>query len=704
MELLPEHYWAKLRLPEWHPLLMHLADVGAVAEALLRAPSVLADRLANALNADGALSEEVRGIVVYMALLHDIGKLHHGFQRRRENAVPPSEWGGHVRPLLNSRGKVRELRRRLEEIERRSGGREAFDSAICHHGTPYIEDTTKPSAPAQACWHASAGRDPLAELARIELYARRWSGVAESPSVAWTPAALHLLAGIITLADWIGSSEEVFRYRSDSYVDPDGYWEGARNRAAEACRGIGTLVSPIRVSEGSQLLEDLFPKTFPAHTPTILQHMLASMQLPAPGTRLLIESDTGSGKTEAALTLYARLRAEGQVAGLFFALPTRATASAMHKRVVEACQLLYPGSEPIVALAVGGQRNTPERAALAGADPDVRETGPLAHWTSKSHRHAMAGEIVVGTVDQALLACLPARHAHIRLAGLSRLMLVVDEVHSFDRYMSKLLQSLTEMLTTLFGSTVLFMSATLSHGVRAQLGRPALSWEPDDEADVTRETASGRPYPSLSSKSRGDQSWCEVGLSADTERRRQFHWEMVGEAEGLQAAVAAANQGARVLIVRNTVQDVRATVDALNVEGAGHLIWRPQRHGAPVPYHSRYTVLDRLTLDREVLSDFGPGSTATGVILVATSVVGQSIDVDFDLLITDLCPVDLLIQRLGRVHRHSRSQRHGQGVPKALVIEPEIPLDVLVGRPNSRLGAMGRSLPIWRIWNSVVVW
>jgi CRISPR-associated endonuclease/helicase Cas3 len=138
-----------------------------------------------------------------------------------------------------------------------------------------------------------------------------------------------------------------------------------------------------------------------------------------------------------------------------------------------------------------------------------------------------------------------------------------------------------------------------------------------------------------------------------------------------------------VLVIRNTVSDARRTLAALAARGGEALLWRPPGVAAPVAYHARYTRPDRSLLDAAVLTDFGPWSVTTRTILVSTQVAEQSLDVDFDLLVSDLAPVDVLIQRVGRVHRHRRADRAGYDAPTALIVEPSTDLTEIVASRRS---------------------
>jgi len=694
-------FWAKFDREngDWHPLIAHCTDVAAVLECLIATGTVIGARLAAACGVP-ALSDADRARLVFLAALHDAGKVSNGFQTKTRPGGERGRWKhrGHVKVMLDSIG-LPILRPLFEEAvmpriggDRRTGPT-LLATTIAHHGRPWIVERRDGLS---ALWRTDdSGRDPVAEIRRLVEHAARWSGIDSFSGAAFspvTPAFTHLFAGALTLADWVGSTRTAFPFEPGADDDPDGYLSTARERAADACTRIGLAPRPGTVTlSGLPLLETIFPETFAEgkNAPTALQALTSEMTLPGPGARLLIESETGSGKTEAALALYVRLRSEGRVGGLMFALPTRATATAMYDRVRSALRRMFPdGEEPTTALAVGGRQ-----PLASSTEPLVAETpqtwddaAPLERWASSGAKKFLAAEVVVGTLDQVLLGGLPVRHAHLRLAALSRHLLVVDEVHAYDRYMAAVLGNLLD-LHSATGGIALFMSATLASPARAAFGGV-------DAPE--REAAEETPYPTLAVCERPGAGWSDHPVVSESVPRR-IRWEPTTLPLALERAVAAARAGARVCVLRNTVRDARAAVAELIAQEQGDWLWRPGDSSLTPPYHSRYTAPDRRVLDEAVLLRFGKGAAARsgGVILVSTQVVEQSLDVDFDLLVTDLCPVDVLLQRIGRLHRHRARDGHrpaGHTMPLALVIAPDGGFGGRLTSPSLDLG-WGRDRP-----------
>lgn len=701
---LPEdRFWAKLSRDRtgYHPLIAHSADVAAVVTRLLQPGSLVGNRLARAQGVE-RLSESTRARLTYLAAIHDVGKANHGFQNQRHANASRSP--GHVRVLLESlcfRPLAAVWRELLTPVHPDAyHADELLRTAVCHHGRPWNVQANTPNENLWRCGTLST-RDPLAEIQRLAELARAWSGVGEvapDEPLAVPPRFLHLFAGVLTLADWVGSTRVAFPFAPDSDSVPHRYWDTALERADAACVTIGlTPRSSVVALQGSQLLERIFPSVFATstapgvepHVPTPLQRRVAEMALPAHGSRVLVESETGSGKTEAALALYARLRAEGMVGGLVFALPTRSTATAMHKRITAALEGMYePQQRPTVALAMGGEQPDVEATGGSAASRQIIADQPLTYpdqlelvnWSSDGTKKFFAAEIVVGTIDQILLGGLTVKHAHLRLASLSRHLIIVDELHSYDVYMTQVLKSLLDFHSAAGGISLL-MSATLSDRERQRFGPLRTSAESQGCFDE----AIQRPYPVVSVCACPGLGWHDEELEPNPgQPKPRLDWRLCSEGTGLQEAIACARTGARVCIMRNTVKSARATIEAIVAEGAADLLWRLPGSDLTPAYHSRYTLQDRMTLDTGVLESYGSGATrGSGRILVATQVAEQSLDVDFDHLVTDLCPVDVLLQRLGRVWRHrERDAIRPRACAEAQiwVIQPDAGFDSLLNQ------------------------
>lgn len=236
------------------------------------------------------------------------------------------------------------------------------------------------------------------------------------------------------------------------------------------------------------------------------------------------------------------------------------------------------------------------------------------------------------------------------------------------------------------GGHALLMSATLGAVARSawrETPLPALS-----EAEQT-------PYPAVWTKSdcypiqTRDDTQKDVAIAA--------HQGWSGE-DAAANAIWAARRGARVLIIRNTVNRARETFEAC-VDKAPDLAFH--LNDTPTLHHSRFAAEDRAQLDARVESVLGKGSPAQGVIVIGTQTLEQSLDIDADILITDLCPMDVLLQRIGRLHRHNRPRPDGFEQASALVLCPDGSLGRLTSEPENGLGTYGKNTTLSGVYLDV---
>ena len=479
--------------------------------------------------------------------------------------------------------------------------------------------------------------------------------------------ASFALAGLAVLADWIGSKQEWFPYREPAQ-DLDAYWRHTRQQAVDAVDEAGVLPAE---SKGYTDYDSLIG----AHaTPTPMQQWAKSVETPDSPALFLIEDETGSGKTEAALMLAHRLMASGRADGLYMALPTMATANAMFDRLSAAYRHLFAaGTLPSIALAHGARdmhdgfrsavlaagRNELPYSSLGILEEESETTASAAcaAWIADDRRRAFLADAGAGTVDQALLSILPSRHQSLRLLGLMRRVLILDEVHGYDAYMQRELERLLEFQAALGGSAIL-LSATLPVSARKRLA-DAFSKGLGKEGEAYHSIGSGLKFPLATVCGANVQTSTQV--SGQPGRGRTLAVQFLDAPEEALAAVErSANAGQAVLYIRNTVDDALEAHAALTARGIEADV-----------FHARFALIDRLQIENRVVSTFGKTSTPerrARKVLVATQVVEQSLDLDFDALITDLAPVDLLIQRAGRLWRHHRSGREGE--PQLLVVGP----------------------------------
>lgn len=671
-------HWGKARPaadgPAWHPLACHALDVAAVGQAYLSRHPRLTEVLRQSVGLHHA--DELIAWLCFWLVLHDLGKFSRSFQCLRADLV--AELTGHSPSHLghpdirhDSLGYWLWQERLLERVEDASWfgalvdwqeGAGAWARAVTgHHGQPPL-----PQASRLAQHFAPEDIDAAWALVRWAAdtfldddLRGRIGGLDGHAFELGSRAASWWVAGVAVLADWLGSNTDYFPYRGQEVCDLDAYWHQALDQAGAALAASGVLPVAVRPA---QSLASLFP---PITQPSPLQHWAAAVALPAAPQIHLLEDVTGAGKTEAAVMLAHRLMAAGVADGLFIGLPTMATANAMYRRIAEVHRRLFDGPASL-ALAHGRRDLVEEfaRSVLAAGpeehDPDQdgdSATARCSHWLADHNKRALLAPAGVGTIDQALLAALESRHQSLRLLGLFRKVLVVDEVHACDAYMQRTLEGLLTLHARAGGSAIL-LSATLPQRMKAALLRAYAAGR-----GSAAPALAARDYPLTTSwpPQAGAGPADEHPVATRAAVCRRVAVRTFTESEALVAEiVAAARRGQCVGWIRNTVGDVLAAQRWLQAHLPDDQI---------TVFHARFTLGDRLDIEDRVLDWLGPGSgpdQRRGRVLIASQVAEQSLDVDLDWLASDLAPIDRLVQRAGRLRRHARAAdgaRRPQGAP-----------------------------------------
>lgn len=667
------HYWGKAQpdaseATTWHPLAYHSLDVAAVGiEYLRRTPSV------RALLMRGLRIENERALEGWIGLwlaLHDLGKFSEAFQSQRPDLfqelrgrTPDS--GKSYRLRHDSLGMLfwRDVlgQQAVEEqwfgpeTEFALGGLDFWMRAVTgHHGQP-------PKVSGEF-WEQHFDRRQ--DRAAILEFVAEVRSLLVGDTVAAIPTAQDVetfhrssmelswwIAGLAVLADWLGSNTDFFRYcAAPDHPRPlADYWEHATRQAVTALDAAG--VSPVR-SERTLSFAELFPHIA---APSPLQSWVATADLPHGPQIYLLEDVTGAGKTEAAVTLAHRLMAAGYADGFFIGLPTMATANAMYGRIGKVYAKLF--SERASLALAHGQRNLVEAFAASVIPPgpgdddaqqvDETATARCTAWLADHNKRALLAPAGVGTLDQALLAVLHSRHQSLRLLGLFRKVLVVDEVHACDAYMQGVLETLLEFHARAGGSAIL-LSATLPKRMRQALlnafARGCRLPAPETAAQT---------YPLVTQwHCANPDALVEKDLPTRDDVRRTLAVRYVCSEEEVVAAIdTALADGKCVCWMRNTVADALAA----------HARFKDRLPAAKLTlFHARFALGDRLRSERKVLALFGNRSTPLrrrGRLVIATQVAEQSLDADWDFVVSDLAPIDRLIQRAGRLQRHPRDER-----------------------------------------------
>lgn len=635
----------------------HCVDVASVFRALCDLPAIrrcLADLLPHY---EVGVSLDRLAVI---ALLHDLGKCNIGFQAKRDPSAINT--AGHVRetaPLFLDEtlsAKAAEalgLADMAGWFDDTQGAARLLLASISHHGQPAFDWNEADGNDIRAMlklWRPDGKLDPFVGLLELGGIVRKAFPVAfqgPAPPIVVSIELEHRFAGLVMLADWLGSHREAFfpfEHEGDRI-------EWSRRQAMKALAAVGLDVTQARrrIAHGLPSFATMFNL---AVEPRPLQVALANDELPG---LLIAESDTGSGKTEAAIMHFLTLFAAGHVDGLYFALPTRVAARELYRRVLDAIKRVFGADHPPILLAVPGYTHIDGEPVYAlPAETHLHHEHEQFHrertWAAERPKRFLAAPIAVGTIDQALFSAIQVPHAHLRAACLDRSLLVIDEVHSSDVYMRYLSRSLLNRHIKA-GGRALLLSATLGSAARAEylaLGHRAPPLDPFD-------LASAQPYPALSAPGEAMRALADPSGYAKVVQLEPQNCLQTPEAM-LPRLRDAMCTGQRVMVVMNTVG--RAIALARHAEAdpelAPFLFSVENRH---CPHHGRFARADRELMDEAVAATLGKGSPTGARLLIGTQTLEQSLDIDADWLITDLCPIDVLLQRIGRLHRHDRGPR-----------------------------------------------
>jgi len=643
--------WAKSggQGDRWHPLILHLLDVAACADAILaREPESTRNRLAEVLGVNWALA---RPWILLLIACHDLGKACPGFQCKWKNLSGLDVGRSPDTDINHAFVSQIELERFLVGVAWHEDLAElAADAVGCHHG-----QRASPSTVQDLMGNRRAlGRDEWSEArktifdALLHVFAPN-----EPPTKAHLSGPdFMLLSGLTSFADWVGSNEIWFPFGTpDDCDDLHAWFELRRTKNAEQALNTMGWEPRLPLATDPRDFEEVFG--FPPRP--LQQAITQGLAVAQQPSIFLVEAPMGEGKTEAAFYAHLELQRRFGHLGLYVALPTKATGNAMFGRTLKFLRSQNCSRRIDMQLLHGGallnddfQKLKPNGIHDTKAGGDVR----AGEWFTHKKR-ALLSEYGVGTIDQALLTILPVRHQFVRLWGLANRVIIFDEIHAYDAYTGTLLIHLLRWLLAL-GSSVLLLSATLPPAIRRKLASLTNAKFPEIEA----------AYPRLSVYASG-QDVHQIAFEADPARRLTLHIQPISaELPAMREALdCRLIEGGYALALVNTVQRAQALYrlypegEPLMVED--HPVGKRIVDGSEIYlFHARFPADRRQQREDAVLKVFGATSERAGrKILIATQVAEQSLDLDFDLIATDLAPIDLLLQRAGRLWRHARPSR-----------------------------------------------
>jgi CRISPR-associated endonuclease/helicase Cas3 len=642
----------------YHPVLFHLLDVGHCAMLLWDEglPDAYKAELASEL---GMQESDLRRAVIWLATWHDIGKVAPGFQfvatapqwlwpRLKGCGLhQSSDWRVHglvsAHVLMNclQNGKV---------------GWKVPDSqtaliwahiAGAHHGTfPHSGETD---------FGTDVLGDEVWDNARIEIMkatARLLTPDDKTlQSGAWPNkigGAAGWLAGLISVADWLGSSDHfpAAAHQNKDTLSAEEYSCQSQANARKALTEFGWLP---RFTARSTPLN--FQQTF-KFKPNILQQEMqkCARNLSAPFFAIA-EAPMGVGKTEAAFAALDAAFAQGQAHGFYIALPTQATSNAMHDRARDDYLKRCQNGEINLQLAHSGallkDEDEPEVEVQPGSidiDENRTEATVAAQSWFTFRKRPLLAPFGVGTIDQSLMGVLQTKHWFVRVFGLAGKVVIFDEVHAYDAYMSTLLERLLNWLRA-NGCSVILLSATLPSSRRHALLKAWGAASPEDE----------EAYPRL--------TWVDDGkpLSISVAEPNVKPKDIALKFAPTNALALAATlrekleKGGCAAIICNTVKRAQELYKSLKAELGEEFCGKENWH----LFHARMPFAWRQERERKILKSFGKDKSQRPqrAIVISTQVMEQSLDLDFDWMASELAPIDLLLQRAGRMHRHENTTR-----------------------------------------------
>ncbi|MDX2272802.1 MAG: CRISPR-associated helicase Cas3' [Cyanobacteriota bacterium] len=671
--------WAKLDKQKkglFHPPLFHLLDTATVAKQLLLEglPLALMNRLTKGLE---ITQESLLRFVPFLCGVHDLGKIAPDFEFQNDQGVEIAvrlmgkevyqKWLDRKEGEKIPHGTITAvtLPQYLKEL-----GVEPFlaeeIAAITggHHGIiPHPEDIREASHRkfniGKKQWQDFRKEtiDALVKYTQISTI--------DFPKVI-AAASKIILAGLVTLSDWIASNPDWFPYSNDPLED---YVKTLDKKVETALRESGWIgweqhIEPIRLRDLFKYIENFLPRNLQEKVEELLPEFTEQPAL------FIIEAPTGEGKTETAITVAEWCGTQSGIAkGAYFALPTQATSNQLYGRIQEFLEHRYPNqTTPLNLVHSHAQLSEDFSKTIVCRLDQVHEedgTAPgvvASEWFTYRKRPLLS-PWGTGTIDQALMGILRSKHNFVRLLGLAGKTVILDEIHAYDAYTSTLIESLLEWLAAL-GSPVVAMSATLSQKQRQAflnaysrgLGQSA------PELEVC-------PYPRLTiynqCLSQPTTSSFEV---SDLNANRKIRLQWIDEEQIPEILDTELVNGGTAAVLRTLVGWAQQTYE--------ELIPPSFRQHERLLFHSRFLHFDRRKIEEDCLSTYGKKVDHTKPrprsVCVATQVIEQSLDLDFDFMISDLAPIDLLIQRVGRIWRHKRVRPPRLTEPTLYLISPNL--------------------------------
>ena len=662
MQIYNKLYIAKSEVTNsyWLPLWIHHIDTYNVMQYLMN--EFVSDSITHSCALDRTFLKKT---ALFLSLVHDIGKATVGFQYKIAFNVPQrAQFLKHYLDIPN-RMDMTEIQNTPhaysgESILIYNGCPESIAAVVgSHHGVPaelaedltcnrkdivgyrvYFGDTDKNRSNLEESWNF---------MIQNALFKSGFDSIRELPNI--NTQAQMLLSGLLITADWIASNTDLFPLIS---IDDDGDEIDFERRTLNALDNL--KFTKQWNAERNTYSDKDFEETFGFLPRAVQKCMIEIAQTVDDPGLFILEAPMGCGKTEAALSCAELIASKCKKNGLFFGMPTQATANGIFPRVVNWAEKQSEEFYHCVQLQHGNAAlNETFQKIQRGIPEEESDSGVIVHsWFCDSKKSCLA-DFVVATVDQLLMLALKRRHVMLLHLGLSEKVIIIDEVHAYDAYMNQYLERTLQWLGA-YHTPVILLSATLPSKRRMSLVRAYLNQKTSNE--VFEKNIS---YPLLTWTDGGKIMQKALPSNAD---KKTIRISKCNNKDLIEIVRSAVSFGGCVGIIMNTVSHAQSAAKLIQNEITDNILL----------YHAQYIMPDRAAKEEILLERIGSDSKPEkrqGFVVIGTQVLEQSLDIDFDILIIDICPVDFLLQRIGRLQRHLRKRPNGFSQPVCYVLTDE---------------------------------
>lgn len=632
---------------EWLSLKIHLEDTANIAKLLTE------KWLSKSCIINSCLSEREYSDVMYiLGYLHDLGKATIAFQSKivmkankilKDSLLEDVSLYNETRNFSHARGG--------EAIALQLGMPNGLASVLgAHHSVPQEMKDRNDSIERDIQnypdnYYASEDKEEWdhvwQQVASDALKPTMYNSLSELPVL--NEPTLMIMWGLLIMADWIASNENYFPLISTDTNEINGsIQERAMNGWKQA-----SLTLPW-ISNIETYDDPLFENVY-GFKPNELQKTATDIASKSENLGLMIiEAPMGVGKTETALAVAEILNTKYKKGGLVFALPTQATANGLYPRLLSWGEKQSKDTLHSIKLAHGAAvMNEQYRKLIEGSKQSNTSTGLEVNDWFNNRKTGLLADFVISTVDQILRASLKEKHLCFRHLGLANKIVIIDEVHSYDAYMDVYLERTLQWLSAEHVPVIL-LSATLTAEKRKTLVESYAN-KKDIEVNVRGwDTSLGYPLVTWTDNRCVNQK--EIKYKGSN---KQVKINKIENEDVVARLKDKLSEGGCAAIFKNTVSSAQELYDELEATGYFDRL---------ILFHSRFTMRDRQYVEQSTLNMLGKNSkeqdrNSQRTVIVGTQVIEQSLDIDADYIITDLCPMDLLLQRIGRLQRHDRGYR-----------------------------------------------